>query len=80
MRLILDSVTVDHHAVHLDGPPVILGKLTQTSPSKSLPEVLSFAQEWRARKESNLPGDATEPEGLKTLPSAEARSRKSTRS
>jgi len=47
MRLILDTVTVDHHVVHLDGPPVILEKLTETGAIKALPEVLSFAQEWR---------------------------------
>ena len=48
MRLILDSVTIDHHDVRLEGPPVVLEKLLQTGASKSLPEVLSFAQEWRA--------------------------------
>ena len=41
-------VTIDHHDVRLEGPPVVLEKLSQTGASKSLPEVLSFAQEWRA--------------------------------
>lgn len=54
MRLILDTVTVDHHSVRLDGPPVILEKLAQAGASKALPEVLSFAQEWRPREDSNL--------------------------
>ena len=54
MRLILDSVTVDHHDVRLEGPSVVLEKLTQTGASKALPEVLSFAQEWRPREASNL--------------------------
>ena len=48
MRLILDSVTIDHNDVRIEGPPVILEKLAQTGASKSLPEVLSFGQEWRA--------------------------------
>jgi hypothetical protein len=39
MRLLLDSVTIDHHDVRLDGPPVVLEKLSQTGASKSLPEV-----------------------------------------
>jgi site-specific DNA recombinase len=43
MRLILDSVTIDHHDVRLEGPPVVLEKLSQTGAPKSLPEVLSFA-------------------------------------
>jgi hypothetical protein len=54
MRLILDSVTIDRHDVRLEGPPVVLKKLSQTGASKSLPEVLSFAQEWRPREDSNL--------------------------
>jgi hypothetical protein len=37
-----------------EGPPVVLEKLSQTSASNSLPEVLSFAQEWRAGEDSNL--------------------------
>ena len=53
MRLILDSVTIDHHDVRLEGPLVVLEKLSQTGASKSLPEVLSFAREWRAREDSN---------------------------
>ena len=54
MRLILDSVIIDHNDVRLEGPPVVLEKLSQTGASKSLPEVLSFAQEWRPREDSNL--------------------------
>ena len=54
MRLILDAVTVDHHSVRLAGPPIILEKLAQTGASSALPEVLSFAQEWRPREDSNL--------------------------
>jgi len=54
MRLILDSVTIDHNDVRLEGLPVVLEKLSQTGASKSLPEVLSFAQEWRPREDSNL--------------------------
>ena len=53
MRLILDPVTIDHHDVRLEGPLVVLEKLSQTGASKSLPEVLSFAREWRAREDSN---------------------------
>ena len=34
--------------MRIEGPPVILGKLSQTGASNALPEVLSFAQEWRA--------------------------------
>ena len=48
MRLILDSVTIDHHDARLEEPPVVLEKLLQTGASKSLPEGLSFAHEWRA--------------------------------
>jgi hypothetical protein len=47
-------VIIDHHDVRLEGPPVVLEKLPQTGASKSLPEVLSFAQEWRPREDSNL--------------------------
>lgn len=54
MRLILDTVTVDHHEVHLEGPPAVLEKLAQTGEISALPEVLSFAQEWRPREDSNL--------------------------
>jgi hypothetical protein len=54
MRLILDSVIIDHHEVRIEGPPAILEKLWQTGAIKALPEVLSFAQEWRAREDSNL--------------------------
>ena len=53
MRLILDPVTIDHHDVRLEGPLVVLEKLSQTGASKSLPEVLSFAQEWRPLRDSN---------------------------
>ena len=53
MRLLLETVTVDHHAIRLEGPPAELEKLARHGPSKSLPEVLSFAQEWRAGEDSN---------------------------
>ena len=39
MHLILDSVTIDRHDVRLKAA-VVLGKLSQTGASKSLPEVL----------------------------------------
>jgi hypothetical protein len=45
MRLILDTVTVDHHEIHLEGRPAILKRLAQTGEINALPEVLSFAQE-----------------------------------
>lgn len=54
MRLILDSVTIDQHDERLEGPPVVLEKLSQTGASKSLPEVISFAQEWRPREDATL--------------------------
>ena len=53
MRPILDSVTVDHHDVRIEGPPVILEKLTQAGASIALPDVLSFAQDWRPQRDSN---------------------------
>ena len=68
MRLILDPVTIDHHDVRLEGPLVVLEKLSQTGASKSLPEVLSFAREWRAREDSNL----RPPDEKKSAPAATA--------
>ena len=53
-RLILGSVTVDHHDVRLAGPSAVLEKRTQAGASKALPEGLSFVQEWRAGEDSNL--------------------------
>jgi site-specific DNA recombinase len=54
MRLILQSVTVGANEIRLEGPPAALERLAQNGPSSSLPEVLSFAQEWRPREDSNL--------------------------
>ncbi len=54
MRLLLDTVTVDHHSIRLDGSPAILEKLASRGLSKSSPEVLSFVREWRPREDSNL--------------------------
>jgi site-specific DNA recombinase len=54
MKLLLDTVTVDHHSVRLEGSPAILEKLASRGPSKSSPEVLSFVREWRPREDSNL--------------------------
>jgi site-specific DNA recombinase len=54
MKLLLDSVTVDHLSIRLEGSPAILEKLANRGPSKSSPEVLSFVQEWRPREDSNL--------------------------
>lgn len=54
MRLLLESVTVDHDSVRLEGSPAILEKLASRGLSKSSPEVLSFVREWRPREDSNL--------------------------
>lgn len=54
MKLLLDSVTVDHHSIRLEGSPVVLEKLASRGLSKSSPEVLSFVREWRPREDSNL--------------------------
>jgi hypothetical protein len=35
-------------AVRLEGSPAVVEKLASREPSKSSPEVVSFAQEWRA--------------------------------
>lgn len=43
MRLILESVTMDHQAVRLEGSPDILEKLALNGPSDACAEVLSFA-------------------------------------
>jgi len=53
MKLLLDTVTVDHHSIRLDGSPAILEKLASRGLSKSSPEVLSFVREWRASGDSN---------------------------
>jgi site-specific DNA recombinase len=54
MRLLLEAVTIDHHSVRLEGSPAVLEKLARNGPSKSCAEVLSFAQGWRPREDSNL--------------------------
>ena len=54
MKLLLEGVTVSHHEVRLEGSPAILEKLAQNGASKSCAEVLSFAQGWRPREDSNL--------------------------
>lgn len=54
MKLPLDTVTVDHHSIRLEGSPTILEKLASRGLSKSSPEVLSFVREWRPREDSNL--------------------------
>ena len=58
MRLILDTVTVDHHEAHLEGPPAVLEKLPQTGEINALPEVLSFSEERRPREDSKYPPKA----------------------
>jgi hypothetical protein len=54
MRLILENVAVGHHEVRLEGSPTILERLAQKGAAKSCAEVLSFAQGWRPRQDSNL--------------------------
>lgn len=54
MKLLLEGVTVSNHEVRLEGSPAILEKLAQNGASKSCAEVLSFAQGWRPREDSNL--------------------------
>ena len=53
MKLLLESVTVDHHSIRLEGSPVVLEKLAIRGLSKSSPEVLSFVREWRPLRDSN---------------------------
>ena len=53
MRLILSTVTVGQHNVRLEGSPAVLEDLARKGASKSLPEVLSFAQGWRPQGDSN---------------------------
>jgi site-specific DNA recombinase len=54
MKLLLEGVTVSHHEVRLEGSPAILEKLARNGALKSCAEVLSFAQGWRPREDSNL--------------------------
>ena len=54
MRLLVDHVTVDHHSVPPGRLPAALVKLANRGLPNSSPEVLSFVQEWRAAKDSNL--------------------------
>ena len=54
MRLLLEHVTVDHHSVRLEGSPAVLEKLANWGLPNAPPQVLSFVQEWRAAKDSNL--------------------------
>jgi site-specific DNA recombinase len=54
MKLLLEGVIVSHHEVRLEGSPAVLEKLAQNGASKSCAEVLSFAQGWRPREDSNL--------------------------
>src|SRR5262249_23934492 len=53
-KLFLEGVTVGHLEVRLEGSPTILEKLARSGASKSCAEVLSFAQGWRPREDSNL--------------------------
>jgi site-specific DNA recombinase len=53
MRLILSRVVVDDGGVRLEGSKAVLERITETGASASLSEVLSFAQEWRPRGDSN---------------------------
>jgi hypothetical protein len=53
MKLILSRVMVDCCEVRLEGSKAVLERITETGVSDSLPEVLSFAQGWRPRGDSN---------------------------
>ncbi len=55
MKLLLEGVTVSHDEVRLEGSPAILEKLAQNGAAKSCAEVLSFAQGWRPKEDSNQP-------------------------
>ena len=48
MKVIFNRVVVDREEIRLEGAKAVLEQRTETGASDSLPEVLSFAQGWRA--------------------------------
>jgi site-specific DNA recombinase len=53
MRLLLNSVVVDRDEITLSGSNAILERLAANGGSSNAPEVLSFAQKWCPRPDSN---------------------------
>ena len=54
MRLFLYKVEVCQDEIRLAGPKAVLAKAALKDTSSSVSEVLSYARQWRARKDSNL--------------------------
>ena len=53
-RLIMDEVTVTEEEISISGPKAVLARCAAQDELPAAPMVLSFVQEWRARKDSNF--------------------------
>ncbi len=54
VRLVMSEVTVKDKEIPISGSKEILARAATNGLDKAAPGVLSFAREWRARKDSNL--------------------------
>ncbi len=53
-RLLMDEVRVTRDEIRISGSKSVLARAASDGPDIPAPAVLSFVQEWRARKDSNL--------------------------
>jgi site-specific DNA recombinase len=53
-RLVMDEVNVWDEEIRISGSKSILARCAAANEMPAAPAVLSFVQEWRARKDSNL--------------------------
>ena len=53
-RLVIGEVTADEREIRISGSKAVLARCAAQPPGETPPAVLSFVQEWRARKDSNL--------------------------
>jgi site-specific DNA recombinase len=52
-RLVMDEVSVSDEEIRISGSKSILARCAAASEMPAAPAVLSFVQEWRARRDSN---------------------------
>ena len=52
-RLLMDEVQVTDEEIRISGPKSVLARCAAEGVAQPVPKVLSFVQEWRARRDSN---------------------------
>ena len=52
-RLLMDEVSVTDEEIRINGPKSVLARSAANGVGEPAPKVLSFVQEWRARRDSN---------------------------